>query len=103
MNLMCPPWYWDMLQQKAARAKRSASSKSNGSLKHNNSSSGKQPDAKMGFDHEEMGMTAERQRVIQASLFKMLGQADNPAAPTEPKHDTNTAPPGVNTKTDESS
>ena len=29
-----------------------------------------------GFDSEEMGMTAERQRVIQASLFKMLGQAD---------------------------
>jgi hypothetical protein len=30
-----------------------------------------------GFDHEEMGMTTERQRVIQASLFKMLGQADD--------------------------
>ena len=30
-----------------------------------------------GFDHEEMGMTTERQRVIQASLFKMLGQTDD--------------------------
>mmetsp|Transcript_25372 Transcript_25372/g.47222 ORF Transcript_25372/g.47222 Transcript_25372/m.47222 type:complete len:125 (-) Transcript_25372:294-668(-) len=27
---------------------------------------------------EEMGMTAERQREIQASLFKMLGQQDDP-------------------------
>ena len=30
-----------------------------------------------GFNHEEMGMTNERQRVIQASLFKMLGQEDD--------------------------
>lgn len=34
------------------------------------------PVGENGFDHEEMGMTTERQRVIQASLFKMLGQAD---------------------------
>ena len=26
---------------------------------------------------QEMGMTAERQREIQASLFKMLGQQDD--------------------------
>lgn len=41
-----------------------------------------------GFNHDEMGMTAERQRVIQASLFKMLGQAD---AETEEKK-TNSTP-----------
>lgn len=34
-------------------------------------------DVSHGFDHEELGMTAERQRFIQASLFKMLGQADD--------------------------
>ena len=32
-----------------------------------------------GFDPEEIGMTGERQREIQASLFKMLGQSDRPA------------------------
>ena len=31
---------------------------------------------KAGFDGDNMGMTQERQREIQASLFKMLGQAD---------------------------
>jgi len=30
-----------------------------------------------GFNGDEMGMTQERQREIQASLFKMLGQADD--------------------------
>ena len=31
-----------------------------------------------GYNGEEMGMTQERQREIQASLFKMLGQPDTP-------------------------
>lgn len=49
------------------------------------------PVAANGYDHEEMGMTTERQRVIQASLFKMLGQADDEnggqaQAPTETSH-----------------
>jgi hypothetical protein len=32
-------------------------------------------------NNEDMGMTLERQREIQASLFKMLGQADEPPSP----------------------
>ena len=31
-----------------------------------------------------MGMTQERQREIQASLFKMLGQADDPRDERDP-------------------
>ncbi|GKY90968.1 hypothetical protein MPSEU_000069600 [Mayamaea pseudoterrestris] len=67
MNLMFPPWYFEMYakRQQAQRQRRpkEAPRSGNGS-------------GAMGYDHEEMGMTAERQRVIQASLFKMLGQAD---------------------------
>lgn len=33
--------------------------------------------ANAGQNSDEMGMTAERQREIQASLFKMLGQQDD--------------------------
>ena len=55
-------------------------SKSNGSSKQSTSTSArndKKSESSAGFDHDEMGMTQERQRVIQASLFKMLGQADS--------------------------
>ena len=37
-----------------------------------------------GFDGDSMGMTQERQREIQASLFKMLGQQDDPSPEQEP-------------------
>ena len=43
-----------------------------------------------GFDGDQMGMTQERQREIQASLFKMLGQADDPVM--EESKNENTAP-----------
>ena len=95
MNLMCPPWYFELYEQRSIRRRQlqqQSSSKSNninnsssnlaatgnGSSTQLTSSTASQldPKAVMGFDHEEMGMTAERQRVIQASLFKMLGQAD---------------------------
>lgn len=83
MNLMCPPWYYELYEQRSIRRKHQQSNKSN-----SNGGSVQQPisvgtpDLKTqqvvaGFDHDEMGMTAERQRVIQASLFKMLGQADD--------------------------
>lgn len=104
MNLMCPPWYFEIYQQKASRRmQQQKSSKSNGSAPvngngaHSAASSSAPPPppaaaAGNGFDHEEMGMTTERQRVIQASLFKMLGQADgeenggdaSTATPTDP-------------------
>jgi fermentation-respiration switch protein FrsA (DUF1100 family) len=95
MNLMCPPWYFELYEQRAMRRRQlqtqGTSTKSNssssvasgaGSTTSSRSlvvaggQSSVESKAAMGFDHEEMGMTAERQRVIQASLFKMLGQAD---------------------------
>lgn len=55
---------------------------------------GKSKPDKGGFDGENMGMTQERQREIQASLFKMLGQADDPTL--DDKDDT--APPPAQPK-----
>lgn len=90
MNLMCPPWYFEIYEQRAARRKQAAAVKqqqrAQPPLPPAASSNGMNvevgipinpPDAEAsGFDHDEMGMTTERQRIIQASLFKMLGQAD---------------------------
>ena len=80
MNFMCPPWYVEMYQRKSSRAMQ-RQSKSKGSSKQTTSTSvagnDKKSEPLTGFDHDEMGMTQERQRVIQASLFKMLGQADS--------------------------
>lgn len=80
MNLMCPPWYFEMYQRKSSRAMQ-RQAKSSGASKQSSSTSTGRSDKKsepaLGFDHDEMGMTQERQRVIQASLFKMLGQADS--------------------------
>jgi fermentation-respiration switch protein FrsA (DUF1100 family) len=58
MNLMSPPWYFEMYQQRAAQRQQQQQ---------------QQQQPQLGDD---LGMTAERQRVIQASLFKMLGQMD---------------------------
>lgn len=84
MNLMCPPWYFEIYQQRAAQRRQpqqppgvlaSSAASSNGNA---TTSERKSEAAANGFNHEEVGMTTERQRVIQASLFKMLGQADGP-------------------------
>ena len=92
MNLMCPPWYFEMYQQRMARSQQRAwanSNRANGSGQRqqpggsSNGNSGGSKD-KMGFDGDEMGMTQERQREIQASLFKMLGQADDPRDERDP-------------------
>ena len=133
MNLMCPPWFFDIYEQRAATRRKQqqqhAAVSHTAAAANNNSSStttttmtngaapssatanntnapftvemgvpvsrpmnappqqsgtatttdpSAVPTATMnGYDHEEMGMTTERQRVIQASLFKMLGQADD--------------------------
>jgi hypothetical protein len=63
-------------------------SKSNGTVKQSSSRVDKKADVSTAFDHEEMGMTQERQRVIQASLFKMLGQADSAPGPTDASSST---------------
>ncbi|KAL3941017.1 MAG: hypothetical protein SGBAC_004558 [Bacillariaceae sp.] len=81
MNLMCPPWYFEMYhnrsmkQSQRNRAPKQSSNRAlNGSDKDKN-----------GFDSENMGVTQERQREIQASLFKMLGQQDEEEADMQPK------------------
>lgn len=85
MNLMCPPWYFEMYQNRSMRAPQRASNGRNGPQKRT-SANGKSNSDKTGFDGDNMGMTQERQREIQASLFKMLGQADDPT--TDDKDDT---------------
>lgn len=105
MNLMCPPWYFEMYQNRNMRTTSQGrnsmnNNKSNGGPSSNNkassngggiqgppsrSTTGKPSkdvnggtSNKGGYDADQMGMTQERQREIQASLFKMLGQADDP-------------------------
>jgi pimeloyl-ACP methyl ester carboxylesterase len=62
MNLMAPPWFYPGTYPQPRTVK---------------SPTRKQQPADSGFNSKEMGMTQERQREIQASLFKMLGQADD--------------------------
>lgn len=77
MNLMCPPWYFELYKQRqlnsTTRKKTNAATRRKPDVEHVIPSSVQDDN---GYNHEEMGMTSERQRVIQASLFKMLGQAD---------------------------
>jgi len=76
MNLMCPPWYFEMYQNRMRASQRGAP---RGSRQNNAVGSSKDANGKYSsFDGDHMGMTQERQREIQASLFKMLGQADDP-------------------------
>jgi pimeloyl-ACP methyl ester carboxylesterase len=71
MNLMAPPWYYPTTypQPRTIKSPRKPQQKQQ---EQRNSGA----DAS-GFNSNEMGMTQERQREIQASLFKMLGQADD--------------------------
>ena len=80
MNLMCPPWYFEMYQNRSMRAPQRPSNGRNGQQRPpQGRPSAKSKGDKNGFDGDNMGMTHERQREIQASLFKMLGQADDPS------------------------
>lgn len=67
MNLMAPPWYYP-----GTTVSRPRKSTSNSSSLSNNTSNDT-----ANSSGEEIGMTAERQKEIQASLFKMLGQNDD--------------------------
>jgi pimeloyl-ACP methyl ester carboxylesterase len=62
MNLMAPPWYYPHTYPQPRTVKSPRKTES-------------------GFNSKEMGMTQERQREIQASLFKMLGQDDKKPEP----------------------
>ena len=96
MNLMCPPWFLELNQQRAAARRRQQEAMASQASRRNGQAQTQVSDGvevgiplnpdlvtseggnvDNGFDHDELGMTAERQRVIQASLFKMLGQADD--------------------------
>lgn len=81
MNLMCPPWYFEMYQNRSAKSSQRQSMKSNGAQR---TQSARSMNGENGFDSDNMGMTQERQREIQASLFKMLGQQDDPNQEQEP-------------------
>ena len=73
MNLMAPPWFYPGKQQQQQQITKKNASK-------------QQPQRGNNSKQQEMGMTAERQREIQASLFKMLGQAeDTPKATNNPQ------------------
>eukprot|EP00557_Chaetoceros_sp_GSL56_P007500 CAMPEP_0176496276 /NCGR_PEP_ID=MMETSP0200_2-20121128/11108_1 /TAXON_ID=947934 /ORGANISM="Chaetoceros sp., Strain GSL56" /LENGTH=506 /DNA_ID=CAMNT_0017894219 /DNA_START=23 /DNA_END=1546 /DNA_ORIENTATION=+ len=73
MNLMAPPWNFPGIA--SSRLKMSTSMGSGGAA---GGGSGSRYRSVMDRHRpEEMGMTAERQREIQASLFKMLGQQDD--------------------------
>jgi alpha/beta superfamily hydrolase len=91
MNLMCPPWYFEMHANRSVRSpQRPSKNSSNGSSRTSvqpapssgnsaaASASATRPPPPPPQVDDELGMTQERQREIQASLFKMLGQADDP-------------------------
>lgn len=75
MNLMCPPWYFEMYHNRSVKSSQRQPQKQQ---------SGRAMSGSNGFDGDSMGMTQERQREIQASLFKMLGQQDDPSPEQEP-------------------
>jgi hypothetical protein len=66
MNLMAPPWNFPGI------ASRTTSTSGGGGA-----GGGRYRSVMERHRPEEMGMTAERQREIQASLFKMLGQQED--------------------------
>jgi len=68
MNLMAPPWYFPGTKKKPPANSAPAS----GVM-----SPVRQPTRQISQETDEMGMTAERQKEIQDSLFKMLGQQDD--------------------------
>jgi hypothetical protein len=89
MNLMCPPWFFSAPYASSASTGSLRSPRRQNSWKRASSASAVDAPSSSsapttgGFNSEEIGMTQERQREIQASLFKMLGQADdNPLPPS---------------------
>jgi len=70
MNLMAPPWMYPGVAPRNSTTSASQSRPTPAGANSARSSSTQ-------HNSEEMGMTAERQREIQASLFKMLGQQDD--------------------------
>jgi hypothetical protein len=96
MNLMAPPWYYPGTSRRDSgvrgvtspnrsdNRRSDVSSSRRSSRASNNSNNDNNDDDEV--NAEDMGMTLERQREIQASLFKMLGQADEPEPPSPPRN-----------------
>jgi pimeloyl-ACP methyl ester carboxylesterase len=78
MNLMAPPWYYPGTYPNPRTVRSPVRPMSAPS-----SRGGKEKKRNHNLENDEMGMTQERQREIQASLFKMLGQPDEPTGNAE--------------------
>jgi pimeloyl-ACP methyl ester carboxylesterase len=76
MNLMCPPWYFEMYHNRSVKQSQRPSGRGVPKQQSGRAMKGSDKD-NAGFDDDNIGMTEERQREIQASLFKMLGQQDD--------------------------
>jgi len=80
MNLMAPPWFYPGARNRAAPSAESVRSppRHTPTIQTTKKSSG----GAVSNGQEDIGMTAERQKEIQASLFKMLGQQDDDVPPS---------------------
>jgi hypothetical protein len=82
MNLMKPPWYhkkWrppTTTKTTTTTTTKTKTENGGGNAVDASSSLQSPEETTTGFDSEEMGMTEERQREIQTSLFKMLGHEE---------------------------
>lgn len=87
MNLMAPPWFYPGTMT-STKSKRSSTRR--GSQQQATPAAARiKPGGKAGGENDaELGMTLERQREIQASLFKMLGQADDVVVPPPESNET---------------
>mmetsp|Transcript_14670 Transcript_14670/g.21693 ORF Transcript_14670/g.21693 Transcript_14670/m.21693 type:complete len:608 (-) Transcript_14670:132-1955(-) len=72
MNLMAPPWFYPGVVQNSLTKRVNIRDRAN---EQRNKKPGSNRNSAQ--SQQDMGMTAERQREIQASLFKMLGQSDD--------------------------
>lgn len=70
MNLMAPPWFYPGARNGVPASSVRSPSRHQPTIQTSSKKSGV-------VTGEDMGMTAERQKEIQASLFKMLGQQDD--------------------------
>lgn len=87
MNLMAPPWFFPGVvggPGHGISSPRKNSSRRPRPQHGESRASNTRPSAPSPDTSEEMGMTLERQREIQASLFRMLGQAEDTPTQTSP-------------------
>jgi len=88
MNLMAPPWFYPG----ARNGNIAAAANVRSPPRHTPtiSTTKKSPGGSIAHGNgDDMGMTAERQKEIQASLFKMLGQQDDDVPSNERRADSN--------------